>query len=452
MASLLDFLTDPSLLQSYYPGRNAFNLADIPAIPPLYARKFTDRTTPQPPSDTFTGGTVPFTGQTPVLSQFTQQALQAPVQDNGPSPAAPLAAWASSFGGPAVGLGVAPPTPTVPVQRDFVSMNTQPAPGLPQVSPPSSFLGGLGNVLQKNPLTLMALGAGLAGGEGIGGALSAAVPVAAAERKTFETQRDQMIGARAIAEGLIGNGVDPNRAIAIGIAAMKNNEVAKAVLPEALGTQKPSGTIKIGDIEVPYNLKGDQLTLLTPGGGSKIGSLEDLIKVGQDIKSRGKQQEATASELGKEQGQAIGALQQAKVAADKTIQNVNDLLTRPGRNLATGPVLGHLPPIAGAQADFINRFNQIKNEAFLTVFPTLKGGGSVSNAEGTKATAALNRMERSLNDPKAFDDAAKDYIDAVKAGYDALQNKAQGKFGIGQPLANPWQQLPDGYRLRERQP
>jgi hypothetical protein len=67
------------------------------------------------------------------------------------------------------------------------------------------------------------------------------------------------------------------------------------------------------------------------------------------------------------------------------------------------------------ESDFQSRFDQVKGESFLQVFETLKGGGSITNIEGEKGTAAINRMNLAQSE-KEFVQAANDLKDIIKIG------------------------------------
>jgi len=67
------------------------------------------------------------------------------------------------------------------------------------------------------------------------------------------------------------------------------------------------------------------------------------------------------------------------------------------------------------EADFMERFDQIKSSAFLEAFENLKGGGSITEKEGEKGTAAINRMAIAQSE-KEFVAAARDFQDVIRKG------------------------------------
>ncbi len=75
-------------------------------------------------------------------------------------------------------------------------------------------------------------------------------------------------------------------------------------------------------------------------------------------------------------------------------------------------------------ADFQARFDQIKGSAFLQAYETLKGGGSITNIEGEKGTAALNRMSIAQSE-REFIQAAREFQEVVRKGLERAQRRTQ---------------------------
>jgi hypothetical protein len=56
-----------------------------------------------------------------------------------------------------------------------------------------------------------------------------------------------------------------------------------------------------------------------------------------------------------------------------------------------------LPPQPGTPGvEFVALFDQVKGQSFLQAFESLKGGGQITQIEGDKATAAINRLRRDM--------------------------------------------------------
>jgi hypothetical protein len=73
--------------------------------------------------------------------------------------------------------------------------------------------------------------------------------------------------------------------------------------------------------------------------------------------------------------------------------------------------------------DFQRRFGQIEGQAFLGAINTLRGTGQITEVEGAKATAALNRMSLAQSEVE-FVRAAREFEDVLKKGYKGAQQKA----------------------------
>jgi hypothetical protein len=104
----------------------------------------------------------------------------------------------------------------------------------------------------------------------------------------------------------------------------------------------------------------------------------------------------------------------------------------PGFETAVGAT--YLPGarfVPGTSAsDFQSRFDQVKGGAFLQAFETLKGGGSITNVEGDKGTAALNRMGLAQSE-KEFVQAAREFQDVVRKGMERAKKMSGAPSGGG---------------------
>lgn len=73
--------------------------------------------------------------------------------------------------------------------------------------------------------------------------------------------------------------------------------------------------------------------------------------------------------------------------------------------------------------DFKQRFKQIEGKSFLEAIGSLRGTGQITEIEGAKATAAINRMSLAQSE-KEFVIAANELRDVMKKGYAAAQQRA----------------------------
>jgi len=96
-------------------------------------------------------------------------------------------------------------------------------------------------------------------------------------------------------------------------------------------------------------------------------------------------------------------------------------------------IAGYLP--ATDTTNFKERLEQIKGQTFLQAFNTLKGAGQITEQEGTKATAALNRMSKSQSEVE-FVKAAREFEENIQKGMEMARKRA------GMPAGNT------GWRLK----
>jgi hypothetical protein len=103
----------------------------------------------------------------------------------------------------------------------------------------------------------------------------------------------------------------------------------------------------------------------------------------------------------------------------------------PGRDAATGGVYGQFPDdslvIGEKGRDFRNNLAQVKGQAYLAAFDTLRGAGAISNQEGEAAKNALLSLS-TVTSRDQFDRQIDKAIKYYKLGLARLQRQAQGDF------------------------
>ena len=90
------------------------------------------------------------------------------------------------------------------------------------------------------------------------------------------------------------------------------------------------------------------------------------------------------------------------------------------RGTGASSMLNFIPGTGGY--DFQNIVDQAKSGAFLTAIQQMRGLGSLSNAEGSTATAAVNRMNTATS-KEAFLDAMSDYEKVINQGISRARTK-----------------------------
>ena len=187
-------------------------------------------------------------------------------------------------------------------------------------------------------------------------------------------------------------------------------------------TGTPSGLVRLDS-------RGGPPVLVTDAQGNSI------TKSADDPVLQAKLAESKLS--GKTISQAKANLPKVESASKFVLGHVDSILNHPGRPWSTG-LLSLSQTIRGTkQADFRNRLAQIGGASFLTAFETLKGGGQITEVEGQKATAAVNRMKDSTSDEE-FNAAAKDFKDVVTSALQNARDLASGKtLSAQEPPAQP---------------
>ncbi len=112
-----------------------------------------------------------------------------------------------------------------------------------------------------------------------------------------------------------------------------------------------------------------------------------------------------------------------KVVVTSIHPGLSDVVGAPG--LAALPMVAGFDPVGGTDAsNFHVAHKQVAGKAFLQAFESLKGGGTITEAEGQKAEAALAKL--------STDQTEEEYIKSVlefRAEVDALEKLAEERAG-----------------------
>lgn len=147
----------------------------------------------------------------------------------------------------------------------------------------------------------------------------------------------------------------------------------------------------------------------------------------------------------------LATLPQTVATADQTIDLLNRIKNHQGRGAATGASsLSPLNRIPGTAAyDFNVLLDQIKGQAFLQAFQSLKGGGAITEREGQAATNAIARLNAAQSEQE-FLRSIDDLITIVNDGRQrAIQSASQGE-GQSPPQSLP--NSPSAPRVRRFNP
>lgn len=184
------------------------------------------------------------------------------------------------------------------------------------------------------------------------------------------------------------------------------------------------------------NTRTEALTPMIPPGASGEPS-KPLTASGDSVKLQGELAAAKA-----EQKKRAEAVAQAKVSLARYDQEmptitkgIDRLLNHPGLSGATGfkdasSLYGALDsPISGTdEADFVALLDTMQAKEFLQGFEILRGGGSITEKEGEKATQAMINLSRAQSDEQ-MKQALMDLRDAftvARAKLDAVARMGGG--------------------------
>jgi hypothetical protein len=146
--------------------------------------------------------------------------------------------------------------------------------------------------------------------------------------------------------------------------------------------------------------------------------------------NRGK---ARDTKLGTEQAEIESKLPSSILQANQTVDLIDELLGdkppkaggKPDINAMVGPLDQYRPSwtMGSGGRNALARWEQLSGKAFGAAFDMLRGGGSITEVEGVKASNAYARLQRS-QDEADFKAALKDFRDAVSEGARKLADRA----------------------------
>jgi len=215
----------------------------------------------------------------------------------------------------------------------------------------------------------------------------------------------------------------------------------------------------------PTTLSSTKMTA-TPGELLTASTAKDsqaLTKRGQDLTEAGELQrieiekgktspeyiamEARLKEQGKIQAKFETAAPQAVATAEQMLSKIDEMVGKPATvDAKTGKTIAGtaahpgfkaavgasslFPTMPGSKAaDFEARLDEIKGGAFLEAYNTLRGGGSITEVEGQKATQAITRMSTAQSE-KEFIDAARDFQAVIRKGIKVSKEKLAAGGGV----------------------
>lgn len=167
---------------------------------------------------------------------------------------------------------------------------------------------------------------------------------------------------------------------------------------------------------------------------AKLAAYDDMTRKVADRASATTLAEAQAKAM----AEARGSLGQTQASLGLVRDTITKALNHPGLSTVTG-LSGRLDPrnvIPGTDAkDARALIDQLRGNAFLQAFQSLKGGGQITEVEGQKATQAIARLQTDQSD-EGFRAALMDLKKIVDDADRRAVQKAQGGGGGGRTGAS----------------
>ncbi|MEE9345661.1 MAG: hypothetical protein V3U88_08645 [Methylococcales bacterium] len=164
-----------------------------------------------------------------------------------------------------------------------------------------------------------------------------------------------------------------------------------------------------------------------------------------------KAQATLAAEAAKSQAEARRGFPKVEQTAQEALANIEALTQHSGMKGVIGApdtLSGLVFKLFGtalpgtAEAGFTARLDQIGGQQFLQAFESLKGGGAISEIEGTKASNAMSRLAKTGQSEESYLQAANELKTIIEKGLANSRTAAGLQPPLGQPPLG--QQLPSG--------
>ena len=253
-----------------------------------------------------------------------------------------------------------------------------------------------------------------------------------------------------------GTLVDPST----GQVIFKGDPKAAGLGGDEAGLNLVYGQDKDGNTIAWQPLKGGGLRQVSLPEGAKLtpgisnidtgtGTLTVNTKTGAPVMStpkdvQGQNEQATS---GKNSAEAKAALPQVEASANQMLATIDSLSGDPYLSRMVGPVDSRLPNVSADAARVQSKIDQINGQAFLQAFNMLRGAGQITEVEGTKATAAMARLNAAQSE--------QDYQAALSELRGIVTNavsRARTKAGVSSGDGPKQGTVEDGYRFKGGDP
>ena len=119
---------------------------------------------------------------------------------------------------------------------------------------------------------------------------------------------------------------------------------------------------------------------------------------------------------------------------NQMLQIIDSIESDPQLPNALGMVDSRLPDITDYNTSIRSKIAQLKGNAFLQAYKTLKGGGQITEVEGQKATEAQMRINEAQT-PEEFKAALQEARDLINRNFNVQKQEAgQAVPNVGEEL------------------
>lgn len=148
------------------------------------------------------------------------------------------------------------------------------------------------------------------------------------------------------------------------------------------------------------------------------------------MKTRGQGYSAGAREEAKSQVQSTNGMQTLIDGAQTKLELINRIRSSSALDSVTGLIQGSVDPRALGQdgADLAALIDQLRSQAFLQAFESLRGGGAITEIEGQKATDAIANLSR-VQSKEAFLAQLATLENTLLRGIASAYAKSSGYYG-----------------------
>jgi len=206
-------------------------------------------------------------------------------------------------------------------------------------------------------------------------------------------------------------------------------DLATLIAEGTIGVQRPPTRAQIAEREAPAPGTAEVDLQTARAGAAKAESEAEIARLQareanlSPEERRIRTAEAQEAEIiGKAEAEARAEarllLPQLRATTQSALDTVTQLLNHPGFSAVVGvpdPFKGgfgfYTVPASEARGAAA-LLEQVRGQAFLQAFETLKGAGQITEREGEAATAAITRMQSSLSEAD-FKKAAQDFMDTA---------------------------------------